>query len=140
MKSLSHFWLKQILTVLVVYLACFSIARLYAQSKEEDKDILKTGTAKIDITPQKPVKMSGYASRTELSQGVHDPLSARVVAFEKNSKRLILISTDLLGFYDGTADYLRKAILDEFKLAPAELFLGAIHTHAGPTPTMEKEG
>ncbi len=43
---------------------------------------LKAGTAKIDITPQKPVTMSGYASRKDLSTGVHDPLSARVVAFE----------------------------------------------------------
>ncbi len=83
--------------------------------------------------------MAGYASRTELSQGVHDPLSARVVAFENSGKRLVLVSTDLIGFYDGTADYMRKAILEEFKLEPSELFLSAIHTHSAPSPTINKE-
>jgi hypothetical protein len=83
--------------------------------------------------------MAGYASRTELSQGVHDPLSARVVAFENNGKRLVLVSTDLIGFYDGTADYMTKAILEECKLEPSELFLSAIHTHSAPSPTINKE-
>jgi hypothetical protein len=34
--------------------------------------------------------MSGYASRKGLSEGVHDPLSARVVAFESGRDRLYL--------------------------------------------------
>jgi len=100
---------------------------------------LRAGTAKIDITPEKPVKMAGYAARTGLSQGVHDPLSARVVAFQSDGKRLLLVSTDLIGFYNGTAERLRSAILDEFKLEPSELFLTAIHTHSGPSPTVDKE-
>jgi len=77
--------------------------------------------------------MSGYASRKELSTSVHDPLSARVVAFEKGGQRLVLVSTDLIGFYEGTAEHFRQAILAEFDLQPAELFLSAIHTHSAPT-------
>ena len=105
----------------------------------ESREILRAGAAKIDITPEKPVKMAGYAGRTGLSKGVHDPLSARVVIFENNGKRLVLVSTDLLGFYAGTAEPLRKVILDEFKLKPSELFLSAIHTHAGPSLTIDKK-
>jgi hypothetical protein len=105
----------------------------------QKKDILRAGTAKIDITPEKPVKMAGYAGRKALSDGIHDPLSARIVVFENNGKRLVLVSTDLLGFYGGTAEPLRKAIMDEFKLKPSELFLTAIHTHAGPTLTIDKK-
>ena len=108
------------------------------QSKQK-KDILRAGTAKIDITPEKPVKMAGYAARTDLSKGMHDPLSARVVVFENNGKRLVLVSTDLLGFYNRTAEPLCKVILDEFKLEPSELFLSAIHTHAGPSLTIDKK-
>ncbi len=95
---------------------------------------LKAGVAKVDITPQQPVRMAGYASRKDLSEGVHDPLSARVVAFERNGQRLVLISTDSIGFYEGTAQRFRQAILAEFDLRPGELFLSAIHTHAGPAP------
>jgi hypothetical protein len=100
---------------------------------------LQAGAAKIDITPKKPVKMSGYGARTGLSTGVHDPLSARVIIFKNNGKRLVLVSSDLLGYYGGTAEDMRKAILNEFQLAPSELFLTAIHTHAGPTLTLDKE-
>jgi hypothetical protein len=100
---------------------------------------LKAGAARIDITPDKPVTMSGYDARKGLSTGVHDPLSARVLAFEAGGKRLVLISTDLIGFYSGTTDYLRQALLSEFNLQPSELFLTAIHTHAGPGLTINQE-
>ncbi|UCG57372.1 MAG: neutral/alkaline non-lysosomal ceramidase N-terminal domain-containing protein [Phycisphaerales bacterium] len=103
------------------------------------KGALRAGAAKIDITPEKPVRMAGYAGRKGLSQGVHDPLSARAVTFENNGKRLVIVSTDLIGFYGGTAEPLREAIIHEFKLKPSELFLTAIHTHSGPSLTLDEE-
>ncbi|MGO9110895.1 MAG: neutral/alkaline non-lysosomal ceramidase N-terminal domain-containing protein [Thermoguttaceae bacterium] len=98
----------------------------------EQADVLRAGTAKKDITPAKPVMLAGYASRTDLSQGVHDPISARVIAFEQNGKKLVLVSTDIVGFYGGTAASMRKAILEACGLQPSELFLAAIHTHSAP--------
>ena len=121
---------------------CLSVAILLASSSQSAAEVpggLKAGAARIDITPEKPVKMSGYGSRKDLSTGVHDPLSARVLAFEEGDRRFVLISTDVLGFYGGTADYLRNALLEEFQLQPSELFLAAIHTHAGPSLTIDKE-
>jgi len=103
----------------------------------EQADVLRAGTAKIDITPAKPVMLAGYASRTGLSQGIHDPISARVVAFEHGGKKLVLVSTDIVGFYDGTAASMRKAILGACGLQPSELFLAAIHTHAAPIVTLD---
>jgi hypothetical protein len=101
---------------------------------------LRAGAARIDITPEKPVRMAGYGSRKDPSTGVHDPLSARVLAFEAGGRRLVLVSTDLIGFYDGTAEVMRRAVLDACHLKPSELFLAAIHTHAAPTLTVEKDG
>ncbi|MHC4112410.1 MAG: neutral/alkaline non-lysosomal ceramidase N-terminal domain-containing protein [Planctomycetota bacterium] len=126
-------------TILAVIVLITLLLTAYPVQSDEGKDILRAGTAKIDITPEKPVKMSGYAGRKALSDGVHDPLSARVVIFENNKKRLVLVSTDLIGFYNGTAEPLRKAIINEFKLNPSELFLSAIHTHAGPRLTIDKK-
>jgi len=100
---------------------------------------LKAGVARIDITPDKPVTLSGYASRKGLSTGVHDPLSARALAFEAGGKRLVMVSVDIIGFYGGTDEYLRSALLKEFNLQPSELFLCGIHTHAAPTPTIDRE-
>lgn len=130
MKTLpSALCLLSAITVLIVAPWCHAAA----------PDGLKAGVARIDITPDKPVRMSGYASRKDLSTGVHDPLSARVLAFEAGGKRLVLVSTDVIGFYDDTAEYVRSALIGELKLQPSELFLTAIHTHAGPTVTTNAE-
>jgi hypothetical protein len=102
------------------------------------EDGLRVGQAKVDITPTIPVTLAGYASRTNLSQGVHDPLSARALAFEHRGKRLVLVSTDILGFYNETCEPLRAAILEACQLKPAELFLAAIHTHAAPNPALQR--
>ncbi len=98
---------------------------------------LQAGAAKVDITPTQPVNLAGYQSRTNLSEGVHDPLSARAIAFESGDRRLVLVSTDVLGFYGGSADVIRQAILSECQLKPGELFLSAIHTHSAPTVTFD---
>ncbi len=99
-------------------------------------EALRAGVAAVDITPKKPVTLAGYGARKGLSQGVHDPLSARAVVFEQGGKRLVLLSTDLIGFYRGTAEAVRKAILSECRLQPSELFLCGIHTHSAPTPAL----
>jgi len=110
-----------------------------ATAAAEQGNELRAAAAKADITPTKPVTLAGYAMRKDLSRGVHDPLSARVVAFEQNGRRLVLVSTDLIGFYDGTADKFRKAILGVCGLQPSELFLTAIHAHSAPTLTTDRE-
>ncbi|MHC4681686.1 MAG: neutral/alkaline non-lysosomal ceramidase N-terminal domain-containing protein, partial [Planctomycetota bacterium] len=128
----------RICVAVVLLFGCVLVTTSTAGSTE-NAGLLRAGMAKIDITPQKPVRMSGYASRKGLSQGVHDPLSARVVTFSNNDKRLVLVSTDLIGFYDGTTEHIRKILLEEFRLDPSELFLSGIHTHAGPRLTIDKE-
>lgn len=107
-----------------------------AGNAAEQPVLLKAGIARKDITPAKPVTMSGYAGRTGLSQGVHDPLSARAVALEQDGKRLVLVSADLIGFYQAGPG-IRNAIMTACRLEPSELFLTAIHTHSAPTPTLE---
>ena len=101
--------------------------------------VLLGGFSKIDITPTQPVTLAGYANRTELSTGVHDSLSARVLAFQSGDEKLVLVSTDVIGFYSGTAALFRETLLKEFDLQPSQLFLSAIHTHAAPSITLNSE-
>jgi neutral ceramidase len=129
---------RRIIRVAAVVAVCILPVIARAQSREAGVAV-RAGMARIDITPDKPVTMAGYASRTGLSTGVHDRLSARVVAFEAEGKRLVLVSTDLIGFYDGTAEYLRRAIVGKFKLEESELLLSAIHTHSAPSLTTDQE-
>jgi len=138
MTEVSNHQVKQITAIVILFITSFTLA-VYSSGAAASEGTLHAGTAMIDITPDKPVKMSGYGARTALSEAVHDPLSARVVAFENNGKRLVLVSSDLLGYYGGTAEHFREVILSEFELKPGELFLSAIHTHDGPTLTMDEE-
>jgi len=128
---------SQLLAIGVLLVVCLWVFPAPSQAREGN--MLKAGVAKVDITPDKPVKMSGYASRRDLSSSVHDPLSARVVVFENDGQALVLVSTDLIGFYEGTAERLRQAIFKEFDLRPSRLFLSAIHTHSAPTLTRNTE-
>jgi len=124
---------------IVCYLSVVVLLLAATLSFGENQAGLKAGVARIDVTPEKPVTLSGYAGRKGLSTGVHDPLSARALAFEAAGKRLVLVSVDIIGFYGGTDEYLRSALLKEFNLQPSELFLCGIHTHAAPTPTIDRE-
>ncbi len=114
---------------------CFSVFPCVAA----DTASLKVGVARVDVTPQEPVQMSGYASRKGLSTGIHDPLTARAFVFESNGSRLVLVSVDVIGWYGDTAEPLREAILQKVGLQPSQLFLAAIHTHSAPSLGFDPE-
>ncbi|HQG78200.1 MAG TPA: neutral/alkaline non-lysosomal ceramidase N-terminal domain-containing protein [Bacteroidales bacterium] len=100
---------------------------------------LRAGFAKTDITPEIPVKLYGYAARKTYSEGVHDPLSARAVAFENNGRKLLLVSTDLGSFGRDVFTVFQKSIMDRFNLRESEIFLSAIHNHSAPILTLNPE-
>ena len=121
-------------------LACFfCLSVFFATCETFAAADLRAGFARSDITPKDPVMLAGYASRKELSRAVHDPLYARAVAFEENPHRLVLVSIDNCGFYNATAEPLRRAILAATKLQPSELFLCATHTHSAPLLALDAE-
>jgi Neutral/alkaline non-lysosomal ceramidase, N-terminal len=100
---------------------------------------LRAGMARTDITPTQPVLLDGYEMRQGPSQGIHDPLSARAMAFDQDGQRLVFVSVDVIGFYRGTAEPLRQAVLDACQLKPSELLLCAIHTHSAPGLALSPE-
>ena len=88
---------------------------------------LYVGVAKVDITPQFGITMSGYGGRTEPSKGVHDPLYARFLVLDINGYRVAIISCDLIG-------YNNKDILDIAKqrFNIPHVLICSSHTHSGP--------
>ena len=54
---------------------------------------MKAGVAVVDITPDRPLPMSGFAARTEPSRGAHDPLTARALVVEDTA----LVVVDVIG-------------------------------------------
>jgi len=105
----------------------------------EGEGLLQVGTARVDITPDMPVQLSGYEARKALSTGIHDRLYARAVAFDCGDEKLVLVSADLIGFYDGTFEYYQAEILRSCQLRPSQLFLAGIHTHSAPELALSPE-
>ncbi len=87
---------------------------------------LYAGTAKVDITPPVGTAMCGYAEGVA-SEGIHDPLFARVLVLTDGSLSLAIVATDLVWLYS-------EKVVEEAKKQWGLDFvvLGGSHTHAGP--------
>jgi hypothetical protein len=98
---------------------------------------LHVGWGNRDITPDKPVALSGQFHK-RISTGVAARLSLTALAIEtrsgdKSLDQAILVSCDLVAIRDGMQERLRKALdgkLEGFDLR--KLLLSATHTHTAP--------
>ena len=90
----------------------------------------RAGAAKVDITPDTPQPLLGYAARQ--STGVLDKLWHRVVVFDDGREQFVLVATDIAlvspSVYDEVARDLRK----ETGIEPRQFWWTATHTHAAP--------
>ena len=93
----------------------------------------KAGTARVSITPQKPIWMTGFGSRTKPSEGVLQELHARALALEDDyGNRAVLVATDILGFPAAVAKNIAEQVEKRFRLPRERLMLTSSHTHGGP--------
>jgi len=94
----------------------------------------KAGVASVNITPEAPMWMAGYASRDHESEGVLVDLWAKALALEDaKGKQAVVITADLIG-YRGSymTDRIKKRLRKKYRLTDAEVILNCSHTHSGP--------
>jgi len=93
----------------------------------------KAGVARIRITPEKPLWLTGYAARVKPSDGTLLDLHAKALALEDaTGQRAVLVATDVLGFPAGVARNVARRIEERYGLARDRLLLNSSHTHSGP--------
>ena len=113
-------------------------AEHHAAASGQGAPALRAGVARIDITPEGPVALQGYLNpEHRISEGVHDRLFARAIAFASGSRRFVLVSADLASFSIGP--YFQHIIAQRLGLRPEEILLCAIHTHSGPQLSLNRE-
>lgn len=94
---------------------------------------MKAGYARIDITPEWPLELAGYGYyRGRVSQGVHDPLFARAVAFEQDGVRSLIISCDLVGLSDVVVPSVEIGLCIATRIDSDAVMIACTHTHSGP--------
>lgn len=94
----------------------------------------QAGIARVKITPDTPIWMSGYASRTHPSDGVVHDLWAKALALQDpKGNRVVIVTTDLIGLPRPVAEMVAARAQKEYGLPGHEaLLLNSSHTHSGP--------
>lgn len=94
---------------------------------------LQIGAASVNITPQQPVPMSGYAGREQPSKGVHDDIFAHAVVWDDGKNKASLIQADLIGFSFDFVDEITLEIEKKTGIQRKNILVTAVHNHGGPS-------
>lgn len=93
----------------------------------------QVGVARTKITPQQPVWMAGYASRTKPAEGTLNDLWAKALVLQDPAgQRVVLVSLDLCGIDRETSVRICQRLEREHRLPRASVALTVSHTHSGP--------
>jgi hypothetical protein len=87
----------------------------------------------VKITPEKPMWMSGYASRDKPAEGTRQDLWAKAVVLEDAAgTRVCLVTLDLVGIPRDLSTAVCDELLKKYKLPRECVCLAVSHTHCGP--------
>ena len=91
------------------------------------------GVAKVCITPEVPLWMSGYAGRDHPAEGKLTDLWVKALAIEDaRGRRAVLVTMDVIGIDRELCGRVRSRVQRGHGLPPERLALCATHTHTGP--------
>jgi hypothetical protein len=121
-----------------VVLTCLALVACASAPRADNlqaADVFPVGVAKVDITPDEPIRLTGYGNRSAPSEGIEQRLWAKALAFGDDKRGpAILITADLIGvsreMSAAVASRLSKAGIRREQLA-----ITATHTHTGPSLT-----
>ncbi|MCA9004854.1 MAG: c-type cytochrome [Planctomycetaceae bacterium] len=109
----------------------------FSSCHADNRQFYQVGIAKIDITPDYPVLLNGYASRgTDLIDRVEQPLWARAIAILDQQKQPhVLLSVENCGVPAAVTKQVVANLKEEHNVSPAGLVVCSTHTHAAPMLT-----
>ncbi len=91
------------------------------------------GTGKSIITPDEPMWMAGYASRTTPFQEVLMDIWAKAfVVKDAKGNHLVLITLDLVGIDKGLSDEICQNLQTKYSISRSQISIATSHTHSGP--------
>jgi hypothetical protein len=91
------------------------------------------GVAKIDITPELPIRLSGYGNRAVEATRGETKLFARALAIGSDAQQpVVLITVELIGIGEPTAEAVATALRDRHGIPRQRVAISATHTHTGP--------
>ena len=96
-------------------------------------DTMSVGVARVDITPDYPVRLSGFGFRRAESEGVTQRIWAKALVFaDEKEGPAVLIVADNLCVPDEITKEIASRLKDKLKLKLDRLTITATHTHTAP--------
>jgi putative membrane-bound dehydrogenase-like protein len=97
---------------------------------------LKLGVARIDVTPDYPVRLSGFGFRREESEGVTQRIWAKALAIDDPANGpAVVITVDNLGIPATMTQEVARRLQAATAFNPPRLAITASHTHTAPMLT-----
>ena len=93
---------------------------------------LRIGLATVNITPEGPVYMAGFAARKESSEGAYADIHASCVVFDNAVTRVAFVAIDVCKIGIPQMEKIRAAA-QEAGIPPQHVMINSSHTHSGPT-------
>jgi neutral ceramidase len=98
-----------------------------------DEATWRVGVAKINITPELPIWLSGYGGRTKPAATKLDDLWAKALVLEDaRGKRAVLVTVDLVGVGRDLSQEVCRRVEEKYDVPRSAIALCASHTHSGP--------
>ncbi len=93
----------------------------------------RIGFGRADITPEKPLRLSGYGNRTEPFTGVDESLHVRAMALQADEGPAhLLISCDTIGLPGSLVESMARSAMQQHALQRQQLVFCFTHAHTAP--------
>lgn len=93
----------------------------------------QVGAATVDITPDYPVRLSGYGSRRLPNTGVSQPIFAKALAIGSDTEGpAVLVTVDNCGVPAWMRDEVLKRLATQSKVTDERFAICSSHTHCAP--------
>ncbi|WP_422930996.1 neutral/alkaline non-lysosomal ceramidase N-terminal domain-containing protein [Singulisphaera sp. PoT] len=122
---------RLLLSLVFTFLHGASIAR----AEEPNSPLLPIGAAVVDITPEYPIRLAGYASRTKESEGVVNKLRAHALAIGDDTTGdgpALIITVDNVSVASSITDEVAANLKTKRGVKRERIAICASHTHSGP--------
>src|SRR5436190_3492099 len=104
-----------------------------ALAAEAADETWKAGVAKVNITPEQPMWMAGYAARDKPATGKTTELWAKALALQDSANnRVVLITLDLVGIDRDLSVSICEKLQKKHGLERRQIAINCSHTHSGP--------
>src|SRR3989339_1467133 len=109
---------------------CLTIIASNTSFGQNAEKVFKASVVKVDITPDEPKMLLGYAARK--STGVNDRIYHRIVAMDDGVMQFFLVSTDICVMSPSEYDHVAAILQKDLGIDPENFWWTLTHTHSAP--------